>query len=304
MSIDETISADQIEQEAPAIEEVAEDTELQSDTEQLGEETGEKPEGEVDDSEEIELDGAKYRIPKAVKPLLMMQADYTRKTQEVAEQRRALESEREAHTKSIQAQMEHVADIGRIKVFDESLDQYRKVDWATLRATNPEQANAAFQDMMVLQQQRDALAEKVDKALQERSRTEREALAKRAAETHATLEREIPGWNQETANKVRDFALASGINRDQMTAIATTPSLAKLLHLAWLGDQFQKEKKAALAKAKASATTPAAQVEAKPVPTVGRKPSGHAKPGVHDGLSIDEWMRRENARVARLRSGA
>ena len=42
-----------------------------------------------DDSEEVEHEGQKYRIPKALKSALMMNADYTRKTQEVAEQRPA-----------------------------------------------------------------------------------------------------------------------------------------------------------------------------------------------------------------------
>jgi hypothetical protein len=44
--------------------------------------------------EEIEHEGRKYLVPKALKPLLLMQADYTRKTQEVAEQRRAVMAER------------------------------------------------------------------------------------------------------------------------------------------------------------------------------------------------------------------
>src|SRR5262245_52574677 len=45
---------------------------------------------EPEESEEIEHDGRKYLVPKALRPLLLMQADYTRKTQEVAEQRRAV----------------------------------------------------------------------------------------------------------------------------------------------------------------------------------------------------------------------
>jgi hypothetical protein len=48
----------------------------------------------AEDGEEIEHEGRKYLVPKALKPLLLMQADYTRKTQEVAEQRRAVMAER------------------------------------------------------------------------------------------------------------------------------------------------------------------------------------------------------------------
>src|SRR5438093_10948162 len=42
--------------------------------------------------EEIERNGKKATIPAWLKPELMMQADYTRKTQELAEARRAFES--------------------------------------------------------------------------------------------------------------------------------------------------------------------------------------------------------------------
>lgn len=44
-----------------------------------------------DDLEEVEHSGKKYRIPKELKPALMLQADYTRKTQEAAEARRAFD---------------------------------------------------------------------------------------------------------------------------------------------------------------------------------------------------------------------
>src|SRR5687768_12106596 len=46
--------------------------------------------------EEIERNGRKATIPAWLKPELMMQADYTRKTQELAETRRAFEAERAA----------------------------------------------------------------------------------------------------------------------------------------------------------------------------------------------------------------
>src|SRR5437868_9942337 len=63
---------------------------------------GEEPE----ESDEIEHEGRKYQVPKALKPLLLMQADYTRKTQEVAEQRRAVQAERQALHQTSQAELD------------------------------------------------------------------------------------------------------------------------------------------------------------------------------------------------------
>src|SRR5688572_16995224 len=44
------------------------------------------------DTEEITHDGARYRIPAALKSAFMLQADYDTRTRELSEQRRTLES--------------------------------------------------------------------------------------------------------------------------------------------------------------------------------------------------------------------
>jgi hypothetical protein len=256
---DDTQTLDQPAPEAPASEEVErEEVELQSETEQPEGETG-QVEAE-DEFEEVEHGGAKYKVPKAVKPLLMFQQDYTRKTQEVAEQRKAIESERETFTKSIQAEREHIKDLGKLHVIEERLTQYEQVDWQTLRAHDAESANAHFQDYMTLKTQRDGLAGKVHQAIEQQSQEAQRDFAKRYQETSETLARDIKGWNQETAAKVRDFALGNGVTPDQLRVVATTPVLAKLLHKAWLGEQL-------------STVKPTAQKPAAVTPTVVPQPA-------------------------------
>jgi hypothetical protein len=197
-----------------------------------------QPEPEPEEFDEIEHEGAKHRIPKALKGAFLMQADYTRKTQEVADQRKAIESERESFAKSMEAQREHLKDVGRVHVMDETIEQYSKLDWAALRAQEPERANAMFQDYVQLRDQREQVARKVQGAIEQQAQEAQRSFAKRYEETNAVLARDIKGWNQDTANKVRDFALGNGISPDQLTVIATTPTLAKLLHKAWLGEQL------------------------------------------------------------------
>jgi hypothetical protein len=290
---DETQTLDQTAPETPARNEVEQDTELQTGQEQLGEETGE-PIVE-DEFDEIEHAGAKYKVPKAVKPLLMMQSDYTRKTQEVAEQRKTVESEREAFTKSMEAQKQHAKDYGRLHVIEETLEQYQKVDWQTLRASDPDRANAAFQDYMALKDQRDTLAGKVQKAVEEQSTEAQRDFAKRYEDTNTALAQDIPGW-AEAAPKVRDFALKSGVTMDDLRVVATNKTFAKLLHQAWVGAELISKQKAA---AKAAAVRqPASEAEIKPLNTVSSKPvSGAARPGLHDGLSPEEWARRRTAQL-------
>ena len=46
-----------------------------------------------EDAEEAEYDGKKFTGPKGIKEAILRQADYTRKTQEVAEQRKQVEAQ-------------------------------------------------------------------------------------------------------------------------------------------------------------------------------------------------------------------
>jgi hypothetical protein len=51
------------------------------------------------------------------------------------------------------------------------------------------------------------------------------------------------------------------------------------------------------AASKAVAAKPAETAEVKPLTQVARKPSGAAKPGLHDELSPEEWTRRRNEQI-------
>jgi hypothetical protein len=289
-------TADTTASEAPASAEVTQDaTGLQTEPEQIAEVAQTGPTEDADAFEEIEHDGAIHRIPKALKGAFLMQADYTRKTQELADQRRGFESEREMLGRAMQAQAAQTRELGRLHVLDETLAAYSQVDWAALRGQDPERANAMFQDYVQLRDQRDALAGHVQQALERESHEAQRTFAKRYVETNALLSRDIKGWNQDTANKVRDFALGNGITAEQLTVIATTPTLAKLLHKAWLGEQLvRKQEAAARAAAAGDGET---RPEPKPVPKVGSKSSAVVRAGLHDDLPADEWLKRRNEQV-------
>ena len=55
------------------------------------------------DDEEIEHDGAKYKVPKPPKEAFLRQADYTTKTQTLAEERRSFEAAQQQFAASIKA---------------------------------------------------------------------------------------------------------------------------------------------------------------------------------------------------------
>jgi len=238
--------------------------------------------------EEVEHEGKKYKIPKPLKGALLMQADYTRKTQEVAEQRRALEERQKALGEEQKTHAEHLSDIARVVAFNDAIARFEQADWAKIRAENPQLYNDLWFEYGQAKEQRDRAVVALQQKVQERSSKAQLEQARRIEEARAALARDIRDWSPELAGKLNQFAMEAGFTADELRQV-TDPRVIKLLHAAWAGHQLQ---------LKSAAATKAANSEAaKPLPTVsGNTP---AEKGLSDKLSVDEWMKRRNAQVKR-----
>lgn len=226
---------------------------------------------------EIEIDGEVYLTPPALKSAFLRQADYTRKTQELAEQRRRMEAEREAAGA-------HVAARARLHLLDEQARALEGLDWPALEAADPERARA-------LAERRRTLAETRERAAFDLARREHETrLAQEAEEAEAvmatgrTLAREIEGWSPALAADLADYARSFGVEADELRQI-NDPRLWRILHRAHLGETLARR----LAEADRKAARPAVRPAADP----GRPGGGAA--GLDDRMETAEWMRRRNA---------
>ena len=285
----------------------------EAELEEGDDEAGEKPEAEQpEEDEEYELSGKKYRVHKDLKPLLLMQQDYTRKTQEVAEHRKALDQEEtriKAGEESLrqQAQMhqQFIKEVAQIHAIDDRLQQYANVDWRAWREKDFLAANEGFQEMQLLREQRNAvvggLQQKLAHVKAEEDKRSREAqqdqeikTAKRREETLLTIQRDIPGWNTELATKVSTHAIEKlGFTRDELLNGATLdPRVMKALHAAWERDEIVSRQKAAAQKAKEQL-----RPEAAPLTTVQKGRASPVTAGLDDRLSADEWVRRRNEQL-------
>jgi len=243
---------------------------------------GETPEEE--DLFEVELDGQVHVLPGALEGAFLRQADYTRKTQELAEHRRALEAERQALTRRAGAGAGE--DRARLAALDHYLAEFQEVDWQAHAAADPQGAERLWAKFEALARTRERLAEAVTHG---ESRAELEAAreaAERMAETGRTLAREIDGWSPDTAAKLVEYAQAFGVTMEELAEMAD-PRLWKLLHKAWRADQASQQE----ATAQAQAVRPAVRVRG------GAAGGG----GVRDELGTKEWMARRNAQAARGR---
>ena len=255
-----------------------------------------------DDTEEVDWDGTKYRIPKALKPGLLMQADYTRKTQELAEQRRHVEQHVQSLSQQAELQQATLEHRVNLRTVEQQLQQFSNTDWSNYSAQYGADATAAA--MASWQQYRDAKAElegAIAKTETETRQISERSSANAIAQADQVLSREIEGWSPQLVQDLAGYAATefgitpqelrdSVVNPDGTADTRTFKVLARLhkaeTELAKLKGQATKAQQAA----KQAAVTPAK--------AVGQRAGGY-KPGLDDSLPADEWLRRRNAQLAK-----
>lgn len=252
-----------------------------------GDDEQESDEGETpseDDSEEIEIDGVRHTVPKALKGAFMMQADYTRKTQEVAELRKAVEEERESIHK---AGAEEATARARIIALDDQIARFGRVDWDAWENDDPFEAQKGWRQFQQLQQIRGQAAGELVNLTRQRSLAEQQETAKRIEEGRQVLARDIKGWNDGLASALLETGVKQyGFDRAEIEEF-TDPRMVKVLHDAHQFHALQRKQKQAQRHEAAQSVQPAAKVGG------GSSPPA----GLDDRLSAEEWMRRRDKQV-------
>lgn len=279
------------------------DAESYSDDTDQAETEGAPDEGQPeDDTEEVDWDGEKYRVPKPLKDALLRQADYTRKTQELAEQRRTVEQHFQSLTQQAELQQQTLEHRVNLRTVEQQLQQFQNTDWSAYSANYGAEATAAA--MASWQQYRDAKAElegAIAKTETDFRQISERSTANAIAQAEQVLSREIEGWSPQLVTTLAGYAAEnfgitpqelrdSVVNPDGTADTRTFKVLARLhkaeTELAQLKAQTQKAQQAA----KQASVTPAK--------AVGQRAGGY-KPGLDDSLPADEWLRRRNAQLAK-----
>lgn len=261
-----------IQEEPQEEEELVEDTAEDSENEEeVVEDTNdEEPETEGDveeDSEEQTLETVKLKVngEEIDKPLdevvaLAQQGlDYTKKTQEVAEQRKQLETfeqqlKMQEQQFAEQAQLNNllIEDVAKITALDQQLSQYANVDWQKLTDSDFVEAQKHYMAYNQLQQNRNNAVSQFEAKRQNALAKHQESLAERIRKGKEILAKEIPNWSPETTQAVVTTGKEYGFTDDELNAIVD-PRHVKVLHdaMQWRKSQNKKplvKKKVASAK--------------------------------------------------------
>lgn len=279
-----------------------------------------------EDAEELEFEGVKAKVPKslaeAIRQGALRQADYTRKTQEVAaqrneiaQQRASLDQEAAQRRQSIAQEealvREHAAELVNLKTIASQLDDYEKLsltDWDNIFAQDRDNGDSHWRRFQQLKDQRDRAISTVQSKAADLEQARKQASDQQAQQSQAYLAREIPNWGQDTFNKLGSIALEYGYQlQDVAEVMKTDPRAFKGLQeiaslraqVAELQSALGKNKTAATAQAKTQASAAAAPVQ--PVGSKAPPTKARTTDATGDRLSTEAWMKLEEERERQTR---
>jgi hypothetical protein len=252
-------------------------------------------ESEESDVEEVEYDGNKYKVPKAIAPILAkaegLQADYTRKTMAAAETQRMADARLQEVQEEANLNHEIIDHIAQLRSVESRLSQYQKVNWVQWQAQDSAAANAAMAEMIQLQNAKTELSGEVESRKAEIAARNQQRAATMISQAVEALSKPDPeyGWDgkftAEKQKEISDYLAGQGLSRQEIEGI-NHPVAVKT---AWAAAQYKKilsKQRAAVAPAKTVAN-PVTQV------TTGKTRST-VDP---DKLPMDQWVKWDNERM-------
>jgi hypothetical protein len=295
------------------VEDTVEETTLDTELEPEVDEDGNPIEEEEEEEEEIDLDDdLKLKVPKTAAQKLkelkegaLRQADYTRKTQELAESRKAFEAERQAVQQMDTIELMARGDLTNVNA---QIAQYEQYDWQSARAhaqaidsenfdrAQMDQLDAHWQQYQLLKSRQQKIGQLLGLKAQERQSRQQQSLkaheatvAKLLDEGTPELKKAIPDWNRTKAATLTESMVKHfGIPREEFDGI-DDPRLYLVMHAAVEAMEARTKTKKAQAIQKQQEVVPAAKA------TGNRNPIPPGK--LDDRLSTDEWIKRRNEQV-------
>jgi hypothetical protein len=254
------------------------------------EDTPEPTEQPDDGTEELDVDGNIYKVPKELKAKVsewkegnLRQADYTRKTQTLADLHRQAQIANESIAQRQQFEQSIVSERSELMKVTADIERYKQVDWGSLEVS----------DYIKLKSQMDTLKERAQELsgvitgkANEFQNTTAQTRKKLVDEGQKYLQRTIPNWGSEAVQGVMSSAKEVGYTDSELDNVYD----ARFVALAWKASQYDK-----IQSGKSSAV--ASVQKAPPIVKPGSK-------GISQSVSRDKALRAEVKSKGDLKSVA
>ena len=247
------------EEEKPKAEEAApteeEESTEETQDEALEEESEEDPEIEEDEEEPEESDEGEDEEPElyavtvngeerevSFDELLKgysRQSDYTKKTQELAEERRNIEAGMEKYNSELaglqQERQQYVDALTQvIQSSTAGLETYANVDWASLKEEDPIEYISKRDEYREMQERVRSQQHTMQIEQQKQAAQMQEVKKQLLHDEHSKLVEKVPEWGQPESQKamaieIRDYALEQGFSTEEISSLIDHRSLVVLM---------------------------------------------------------------------------
>ena len=184
-------------------------------------------------TEEIDWEGEKYVIPAKLKPALMMQADYTRKTQSLAEVQRSIEAEKFALNSERVFNQQVQPLFAQQQQLRSMQEQAKKLDWTQLTT---DQKIDLDRELRNIDKQIAEIDQQIGSKRQEHESNINRAVMGAIQSTEAYMAQKVPSWTQASGNSLHEYGLSLGIPKQAL--ISGWFSNPVNTHLMWKAQQW------------------------------------------------------------------
>lgn len=270
---DEQEAIAELETEQPVVEAEQPET-LQPEVETEG---LEQQPAEEDEFEEFDWNGQKVKGPKGLKDGVLMHGDYTKKTQEVASQRKELEQRATALQEQAQAGEAEMNARAAVVIIDEQMKAYQNINWQAWEEQDFMAAQRGWREFQQLKDLRQNAVNEFNQRYRARTEKTQQDTAKRMQETAEYAQKNIKGWSPEFEDEMLDLAARKlPFDKSQVKQMLS-PGYVDLLHLAWIGEQTLLK-----------TVPPKPQPATEPLKVVASKGNPPAKKSLSE-MSMDEY---------------
>lgn len=221
-------------QEEVEAEEAEVETEVEEETEESEVETEDEEEGE--EVEElyytVKINGEEYEVTlDELQSGYQRQKDYTKKTQDLSEQRKSLEE------KSAELDKAHEDFISQAQLANEllnrDLEKFKSVDWEGLKENDPTQYVQKQIEMNEIRQRQTELKQAAQQVYEHNLRAQQEQLAQHVEAQRKETLKLFPDWKDEAAavegqRKIVEYAKSVGYTDQELSAIVNAKDLYML----------------------------------------------------------------------------
>lgn len=235
----------------------AEATDQTAGEEEATDEATAQPEQQEDEAESassiVDLDGKPLEIPIGTPPALVqavtkmsadLKADYTKKTQEVAEIRKASEARLDAIQKQEALFSANAPKVAELQALQARVKQFEELDWNALAETDPAQATKLHIAYQATQREAGTKYRELQAAESERQQLAATAQEKARELARLELQKRIPKLDDKGRKSMIDAAQRIGATEAHMY----DPVFLEALHKAAQWDRLQADKPKALQK--------------------------------------------------------